>query len=97
MRAAAALPIRFQGKVWGALTVYAAEAGVFQDKEMALLEEAAADISFALDNLEREAQRRRAEEAMRESEDRYRSLVELSPDAICLNRGGKSSSSTRPA
>ena len=89
MRAAAALPICFQGRVWGALTVYAAEAGVFQDKEIALLEEAAADISFALDNIEREAQRRRAEEALRESEDRYRSLVELSPDAIFLNKGGK--------
>jgi len=62
LRAAAAFPIRFQGVVWGALTVYDTEAGVFQDKEIALLEEAALDISYALDNLDKEAKRRQAEE-----------------------------------
>ena len=53
--AAAALPIRFHGKVWGTLTIYDAETDVFQDKEVALLEEVAAAISLALDNLDREA------------------------------------------
>jgi two-component system, cell cycle sensor histidine kinase and response regulator CckA len=52
-RAAAALPIRLQGVALGALTVYAAEANFFGSREIALLEEAAIDISFALDNIER--------------------------------------------
>ena len=51
--AAAALPIYFQGQVVAAFAVYTAEPGVFQDQEVALLEEAAAAISFALESLAR--------------------------------------------
>jgi len=62
LRASAALPIRENGIVCGTLNVYADEPGFFRDKEIALLEEAAGDISFALDNLARESARKRAEE-----------------------------------
>ena len=79
LRAVAGLPILSQGTVWGALTIYDSEANVFQDKEVALLEEATAAISFGLENLERETQRQRAEEALKASEERYRVLVETIP------------------
>ena len=59
--ACAAFPIRMAEEVCGTLTVYALGAGFFRDKEIALLEEAANDISFALDNLAREEARRQAE------------------------------------
>jgi PAS domain S-box-containing protein len=59
-RASAVFPICENGRVSGALTVYAKEKGFFQDKETALLAEAAADVSFALDNLAREEERKRA-------------------------------------
>ena len=72
LRAVASLPIRFQGEVWGALTIYDSEPKVFQDKEIALLEEAAAAISFALESLNRELQRKQAEEALQRSEERLR-------------------------
>jgi PAS domain S-box-containing protein len=85
LRAAAALPIRFHGEVYGALTVYADEPHVFQDKEVALLEEAAAAVSFALESLDREAQRKRSEEALRESEKKFRSYVERSPMAVLMS------------
>ncbi len=62
LRASAAFPIRRAGKVRGVLTVYAYETGFFRDKEVALLEEAAADLSFALDHFASEAARRRAQE-----------------------------------
>jgi PAS domain S-box-containing protein len=43
--------------------VYASEPGFFRDKEVALLEEAAADVSFALDHLASEKARRRAQKS----------------------------------
>jgi PAS domain S-box-containing protein len=84
LRAATALPIRFHGEVCGALTVYADEPHVFQDKEVALLEEAAAAVSFALESLDRESQRKRSEEALRYSEELYRSVVENIDAGITL-------------
>lgn len=68
IRAAAAVPIRLQNKVSGVLAVYSLEVDFFKKKEIALLEEAAADISFALDNLAHEEQRHLAEAALRASE-----------------------------
>ncbi|HTZ19660.1 MAG TPA: PAS domain S-box protein [Opitutaceae bacterium] len=66
--AAAAFPIRSQGVVWGNLTVYATEAGFFRDKEIALLEETAADISFALDRLDALTRHMRALEVLQARE-----------------------------
>ncbi|MBI5386676.1 MAG: PAS domain S-box protein [Verrucomicrobia bacterium] len=68
LRAAAFFPIRAREKARGVLAAFAAEPGVFGDTEIDLLKEAAGDISFALDLLEKEAQRKRAEEALRASE-----------------------------
>jgi len=64
-RSAAAFPIREGGSVRGALCVYAVEPGFFQKREVELLEEAALDVSFALDHLETERRRREAEERLR--------------------------------
>lgn len=69
-RASVALPIRHGDRPGGVLSVYADEAGFFQDKEIALLTEAANDIAFALDNLVREQERQEAE-AQAESERRF--------------------------
>jgi signal transduction histidine kinase len=66
-RASAAFPIREGGVVGGTLTVHAQEPGYFRDKEIALIAEAARDISFALDNLARDEARRQAEADLRVS------------------------------
>jgi PAS domain S-box-containing protein len=68
IRASAAIPVRLQDKVCGTLTVYASDPGFFHSKETALLEEAAHDISFALDVFVSEDRRRAAEAALSKSE-----------------------------
>lgn len=61
LQSSAAFPIKEGGTVRGVLNVYADETGFFQDKEIALLAEAAVDVSFALDNFAREDGRKKAE------------------------------------
>lgn len=60
-RSSAMLPIRVEDKVCGTLSVYSDQTVFFQDKEIALLEETADNISFALKNLAREEKRKQAE------------------------------------
>jgi PAS domain S-box-containing protein len=83
-RAAAAFPIREGGRAVGTLTVCADLPGFFQDQEIKLLEEAAADVSFGLDNLVEAERRRQAEAAQQASEQRYRALFRFAPDGILI-------------
>lgn len=57
----AALPIREQGVARGVLTLYAGESNFFGEPERALMEEASANVSFALDHLAAGVNRRAAE------------------------------------
>ncbi len=77
--ASAAFPIRLNGEVRGVLTVYAREPDVFQDKEVSLLVEAAADISFALENAARDKERRQAQTAARREQVFSSTLIESMP------------------
>ncbi|MCW9089216.1 MAG: PAS domain S-box protein [Gammaproteobacteria bacterium] len=63
-RASAALPIRRGGQVIGAFSVYAGTVDAFDEAVQELLIEMTADISFALDHLDHEQQRREAEERL---------------------------------
>ena len=47
-----------------------------------MLEEATGDVAFALEIFEKEALRKKAEEAVFESEQRYHTLTEVSPVGI---------------
>lgn len=65
-RAAATFPLFQSGEVIGAFTVYATEPDYFEPDEIAVLEEAAGDLSFALDSIEGEKRlRERLEELER--------------------------------
>ncbi len=59
--ACAALPLRRNGKVIGSFNLYAGEIDAFDEAAQNLLTEMAHDISYALDNFDREAARLRAE------------------------------------
>jgi two-component system, cell cycle sensor histidine kinase and response regulator CckA len=81
---AAAFPIRVEGRVCGAFTVYSEEPDAFQDSEVALLTEAARDISFGLEHLRKEERRLQAEGALADEVTRRRVLFEQSPDGIVV-------------
>ena len=77
---AAVIPIRQSGQIVGLLNLYAADAGFFMVREeQSLLEEIGLDISFALDALESEIVRKRAE-------DRFASAFHSSPMPIIITR-----------
>ncbi|NHN24571.1 PAS domain S-box protein [Flavobacterium jejuense] len=76
------LPIKKFGKPVGIFCFYASEKDFFDDEEIALLEEATLDVSFALDVFEKEKLRKKALKDMTESENRYHILTEISPVGI---------------
>ncbi|HEY9151254.1 MAG TPA: PAS domain S-box protein [Anaerolineales bacterium] len=87
-RSLAAVPFRRQGRITGVLVVYAAEPQAFDLDAENLLEEIGSDISFALDSMDAEAGRRRAEEALRESEEHFRTLWESTVEGIVIHENG---------
>ncbi len=64
-RSSAAFPFRTRGVPTGVFTVYSSELSRFAEEEVRLLDELAADISFALENLEKDDLRLQAEEEIR--------------------------------
>jgi PAS domain S-box-containing protein len=61
---AASIPLKLEGKVVGALTLYADEKGFFDQQQTVLLNQMGADFSFALDSIHGELKRKEAERAL---------------------------------
>ncbi len=78
------LPLRLGARAAGALIVYSEVANFFDAEEVRLFEEMSANISFAIEVIEREAQRRMSEQALRESEERFRAMYEQAALGIGL-------------
>jgi PAS domain S-box-containing protein len=78
------LPILVDGKAAGAFVLAAVEAGAFDDENLKLLHEVVSDVGFALENLDRDALRRQAEQAMQESENRLREMAENIQDVFWM-------------
>ena len=57
----AALPLSVEGAVVGSFCLYSSEPGIFDETEMALLDELAMDLSFAIETSRKEAARAKAE------------------------------------
>lgn len=86
-RSSAAFPLQFGDSVAGVLTLYAAEPGFFDEEKVAVLTEAASEISFALEGMDREARRRKSEEDLRSlNEDLERRVAERTAEVERANR-----------
>lgn len=78
------LPVSKLGRVVGSLSLYASEKDFFDQEEVEMLERIAANISFSLDNYEKEKLRRQAEIGLKTNEIFIRSLINASPDIIYI-------------
>lgn len=82
IRSCGVFPIRLQGRVVATLQVYASEIDFFMDKEVALLTEAATDISFALDTFALQAAHDAAEKAAEAERIFSATMIESMPGVV---------------
>ena len=85
IRASAAFPFKRGDLTVAVLALYADEVDYFRADEIALLVAVAGNISYALEALNRERQRLVAEASLRDSELRFRALIEHGADGIWLS------------
>ncbi len=71
-----ALPLTVENKVVAALAIYAAECDAFDAAEVELLTELAGNVSFGLESMQARRQKEIAQNELRASEGRYRTLFE---------------------
>ena len=74
-KSAISVPLIVSDEVIGAFTLYSNEIGFFDEEEIKLLEEMAMDISFALEFYNKELKSKLAEEALRESEEKFKAIA----------------------
>ncbi|MDD2273986.1 MAG: PAS domain S-box protein [Desulfuromonadaceae bacterium] len=78
IHSSAAIALKEDGKVVGALTLYAGEKNFFDQQHVELLQQMGEDVSFALDYLRQEELRSHSEQALREETlERLRTVEEL--------------------
>ncbi|NTU66072.1 MAG: GAF domain-containing protein, partial [Chloroflexi bacterium] len=82
----AAVPLHTQSRVLGVLLVYAARREFFDQAERNLLEQVGLNVSYALENIEREAARQQMQTALHESEDKFTRVFRAIPEVILISR-----------
>ncbi|MBT9525053.1 MAG: response regulator [Rhizobacter sp.] len=84
VRAVGAFPIRRGGAVVGSLNLFVDQVGFFDEARVRLLDEMVGDLSFALDNIDRDIARGLAEREVEAGYARLRRVFNLMPVAILL-------------
>ena len=83
----AAIPFGPGGRAVGVLVLVSQRSGLFMEaSEVGLLKEMGTDVSFALDAMATEAERERADEGLRESEERFSTVFRSSGVGMALTR-----------
>jgi PAS domain S-box-containing protein len=84
-RSVVALPLENENKqIFGTLNIYSTESNAFTPEEMRLLGELAGDLAFGIIVLRARSEREIIEQALRESEEKYRNLFEESFDGLFI-------------
>ncbi len=78
-RALASYPLYCKNQLYATLNLYAQEKDFFSADIVTIFEEMASDISFALDNFEREKQRQEAEEKLWEATNKLQAIFKAAP------------------
>lgn len=78
------LPYRKMGTIVGTLNFYTPIKYYFDDQEIKLLNRAAIDLSFALDNIHNEETKKAAEDKLEKSENLYRAIVETTNEGVWM-------------
>jgi len=78
------LPLMNDGKAFGALTIYSREPDHFSEDEIKLLADLADGLSYGIITLRLNDAKFKAEEALQESEKKYRSIVETANEGIWI-------------
>gem|GEM_PF-3551814 len=81
----AAVRLEYDNKIYGIMSVRIPKEVGFAEQEQELLKEAAGDISFAIHDIEIEEAHKNAEEALWESEEKYRAIFENMVAACCTD------------
>ncbi|MFI5338140.1 MAG: GAF domain-containing protein, partial [Opitutales bacterium] len=76
------LPLLAEGRVFGALSIYAVEAGAFDADEVRLLSELADDLAYGIQTYRARDERQRTVEALRQAAAYNRRLLEASLDPL---------------
>lgn len=85
IRSVVSFPLRKFDEIIGVISLYTEKPHFFDHEEIMLLEEASTDISFALENYEKERRHRETEALMISNEKRFRGLIEKSADMKTLS------------
>jgi PAS domain S-box-containing protein len=84
IKSSISLPLTKFGKVVGVFGFHSSVLNFFDDEEIALLEEAAGDVSFAMEVLEKTKIHKATEKLVVTNEKRFRALVENGADAVVI-------------
>ena len=84
-KSSGSFPVKIRNNIIGAINFYSEELNFFDDDEVKLLDELASDVSYAIESLENEEERIKAEVAVKESEKRFKTIFDSINDAIFIH------------